>query len=70
MIYSHEAQALFVEFQAAVEANAAVIHEFSEFAKSGRRDPLIAEEFLKRLEATGVKQADLLHQLQPFRLDV
>jgi len=70
MIYSHEAEELFEQFQAAVYENAAVIREFSEFAKSGIRDSLIAEEFLKRMETTGAKQADLLHRLQPFRLDV
>ena len=70
MIYSHEAMPLFEKFQVAVEENAAVILEFSAFAKSGSRDPLIAEEFLKRMDATGAKQAELLHQLQPFRLDV
>lgn len=68
MIYSHEATELFEQFKAAVEANVSVITEFSNFAKSGIRDPLIAEEFLKRLETTGTKQAELLLQLQPFRL--
>ena len=70
MIYSHEAMPLFEQFQSAVEEHAAVIKEFSDFTKSGSRDPLITEKFLKRMEATGDKQAELLHQLQPFRLDV
>lgn len=69
MIYSHEAMPLFLQFQAAAEEHAAVIREFSEFAKSGNRDPGIAEEFLKRMEVTGAAQAELLKQLQPFRLD-
>ena len=70
MIYSHEAMPLFEQFKAAVEENAAVIREFSDFAKSGNRDPAIAEKFLKRMEVTSDRQAELLHQLQPFRLDV
>lgn len=70
MIYSHEAQELFEKFQAAVEENSVVIREFSAFAQSGNRDPFLAEELLKRMEGTGAKQAELLHQLQPFRLDV
>ncbi|HNC85193.1 MAG TPA: hypothetical protein PK999_19230 [Nitrospira sp.] len=70
MIYSQEAMPLFEQFKAAVEEHAAVIREFSEFTKTWNLDPLIAEDLLKRMEAAGDKQAQLLHQLQPYRLDV
>lgn len=70
MIYSSEAMPLFEEFQVGVNEHAIVIREFNEFVKSGNRDSRIAEDFLKRMETTAAKQAELLQRLQPFRLDV